>query len=159
MVATGFCFQAGNEDGSSSCHVFMVEPTSSEHERITRARVFNIVPTYNQQGAIYVNIDSYNRPLIINSPVDLDIIAVLKILISFRGSFYDHLAFLFFSPVTVLCAYGSFYDIIILAYLLYKYNHRKDLWPCRCHIFYGYFPKYINETKHFKFKMATGDTW
>jgi hypothetical protein len=34
---------------SSSCHVFMVEPTGSDHERIQRARVFNISLSYNSQ--------------------------------------------------------------------------------------------------------------
>ncbi|XP_023329260.1 regulator of G-protein signaling loco, partial [Eurytemora carolleeae] len=45
--------QAGHDNGSSSCHVFMVEPTSSEHERLTRARVFNIVPSYSPQGVCH----------------------------------------------------------------------------------------------------------
>ncbi len=34
---------------SSSCHVFMVEPTGSHHERIQRARVFNISLSYNNK--------------------------------------------------------------------------------------------------------------
>jgi hypothetical protein len=37
------------EAGSSSCHVFMVEPTGSHHERIQRARVFNISLSYNNK--------------------------------------------------------------------------------------------------------------
>ncbi len=41
------------EAGSSSCHVFMVEPTGSHHERIQRARVFNISLSYNNKvGAL-----------------------------------------------------------------------------------------------------------
>ena len=44
--------ESGDEEGggSSSCHVFMVEGTSSEHERLQRAKVFGISPTFADDG-------------------------------------------------------------------------------------------------------------
>ena len=62
-----FCLQVGKNEAededesaaSSSCHVFMVEPTGSEHERIQRARVFNIPLTYTNQVEIDTVSTSY----------------------------------------------------------------------------------------------------